>query len=945
MSDTAGAVQQVVQALNVLYTDPNPAAKEKANAWLSDFQKSEAAWSTAQLILFAPDAPVEPKLFAAQTFRTKISYDLAQLPSAHLLPLRDSLLTALRSFASGPRVILTQLCIALADLALQLTSAEWADPPTSMVEMFGKEPAMAGALLEFLQVLAEEYSGNLKLDVKSDFGRPEEGKAGQQAAQVIGLLSMYVQAPGVTPALQNQCFATLGAWMKTGQATASNVSGTPLLDSLFTALASDELFDAAVDALVNLIHETQELQDNMAVIQDLVPRLIALRPALLSEDVREDEDKMRGYCRILVEAGEWYEPLVVPHLDSFLPLVEAIAICASCDHLEVVGITSNFWYRLTHGVRKSRGDPKIQPLLDVYAGLIGTIIKHLHYPDDSAALAGQERDDFRTFRHDIGDTLKDCCAVLGATACLRRSYDIISETLAKGAGGAAVRWQDVEAPLFSMRSMGAEVDPSENEVMPLIMDLMPKLPSHPKIRYAATLVIGRYTQWINLHPDHIQFTLPYVSSGLEDSDVEVSAAAAQTMKYLCKDCSYHLIPYLSQLHTFVQSVSAKLSPEDLLDISAAIAHIIAAMPPSEAPQALSLFCMPLVEIVHNVTVKEGVASRDDLRLATDALERLDMFLAIVDRLPNGLPPSCAGTCEQGWAVLDAFLVKYGSNLQAGVAEKTCVAVRRGLQFFEEEAFKVAPSVLARMASSFEVQPASSYLWITAKMVAFFSRRGDPTFDEALKSAFERESNKLFGLLQSMPPSQVADVLDDYVHLVADIVEYAPALLFLSPSFPGAFQTALSTATLLSPAVALAALDAIRAVIGHESLHQAAGGQVYGVPFPPTFAPAITAVIDSVAFQLVSILVEGLVDGMEDVSSNALTLLRVMAAQFPSQLAASVPNAIEALEVRFASAAEKTEFMTRFSNAGNPNQVKDAFTWLLRTSRKSRERARVLEDRR
>lgn len=31
------------------------------------------AWATSQLILFAADAPIEPKLFAAQTFRMKVS--------------------------------------------------------------------------------------------------------------------------------------------------------------------------------------------------------------------------------------------------------------------------------------------------------------------------------------------------------------------------------------------------------------------------------------------------------------------------------------------------------------------------------------------------------------------------------------------------------------------------------------------------------------------------------------------------------------------------------------------------------------------------------------------------------------------------------------------------------------------------------------------------------
>lgn len=64
-----------------------------------------------------------------------------------------------------------------------------------MIELFGKDPAMAGALLEWLQVLAEEYNSNLKLEVKNDFGR-SGGKSVERGSQVIGLLSMYVSAPG-----------------------------------------------------------------------------------------------------------------------------------------------------------------------------------------------------------------------------------------------------------------------------------------------------------------------------------------------------------------------------------------------------------------------------------------------------------------------------------------------------------------------------------------------------------------------------------------------------------------------------------------------------------------------------------------------------------------------------------------------------------------------------
>ena len=91
-----------------------------------------------------------------------------------------------------------------------------------------------------------------------------------------------------------------------------------------------------------------------------------------------------------------------------------------------------------------------------------------------------------------------------------------------------------------------------------------------------------------------------------------------------------------------------------------------------------------------------------------------------------------------------------------VAEKTCVAIRRGLTFFEEGAFQVAPSLLERMASSFEQAPASSYLWITSKVVANFARQEDPAYKQLVQHTFERQSNKLFEILQSTQPVQISD---------------------------------------------------------------------------------------------------------------------------------------------------------------------------------------------
>lgn len=357
---------------------------------------------------------------------------------------------------------------------------------------------------------------------------------------------LHVRA-GVDSKIQSAVFLALRSWLVAGELTTSQVAATPLFAFAFDALANPQLFDTAVDVLVDLIHETQEIDDNLPVIQEILPRVLALAPRLESEEVRDDPDALRGYCRIFVEAGETYRPLILQHAQTFFPLVQAIAICAQSEELEIVKITFNFWYKLAQSLGKRPSDDFSRPFADVYKGLVQVIIGHLRFPAEDGEMNAQERDDFRSFRHTMGDTLKDCCYVLGSTECLKRSFELIQAALqAAAAPGAEASksWQAIEAPLFSLRSMGAEVDPTDNEAVPLIMSLLPALPNHPKVQYAAILVIGRYTEWIDQHPENLEFCLQYVSKGFESADKEVAAASAQSMRYLCKDCKQVRLPSL-----------------------------------------------------------------------------------------------------------------------------------------------------------------------------------------------------------------------------------------------------------------------------------------------------------------------------------------------------------------------------------------------------------------
>ncbi len=110
-----------------------------------------------------------------------------------------------------------------------------------------------------------------------------------------------------------------------------------------------------------------------------------------------------------------------------------IEIC-NYDDLDVVQITFNFWYYIAEmltldtstsqpsstAVNNIGNSAALAPLSleqraakkaewrDTYAKLIDIMIKHLRYPPILTEWTAKERDEFREFRHVIGDVLKDC---------------------------------------------------------------------------------------------------------------------------------------------------------------------------------------------------------------------------------------------------------------------------------------------------------------------------------------------------------------------------------------------------------------------------------------------------------------------------------------------------------------------------------------------------------
>jgi transportin-3 len=925
------ATATVLEALQALYHNPDAQAKKQANDWLQEFQHSVDAWQTCHTLLVNPEAPLEGRMFSAQTLRAKILYDLSQLPRDSLPSLRDSLLGALSPLVqpgapSGSRAVLTQLALALADLALQMP--EWTDVVQGMITQYGNDPNTVTVLLRFLSSLAEE-SLNPRLPAQPEGSTTIDVLVTGSAEQVIGILSMYIQAPGITSSIQVAIFETMRAWLRAGEFPVMAVAHSPLFTAMFDALGPDDLFDAAVDVICDLVHETQEVQDNQEIVQQILPRIIALRPKL--EEYKEDPDRIRGYCRLFCETGESYRDIIKMHPREAFPLVEAIMACTAYPDLDIVPITFQFWWILA-GIVNRRSDlardENFAPYFDVYANLQTTIIGHLHFPADNENQTPQERDEFRTFRHRMGDTLKDCCQVLGAPACLRKSYDMVVAAMSKPSPS----WQEIEAPLFSMRSMGAEVDPDDDEVMPHIMEILPKLPDHPRIRYAAILVISRYTQWIDRHPENLAFQLQYISAGFDMKDDEVSAAAAQAMKFMCQDCQRHLVPFLPQLHQFVTTVGEQLDQADMVEVCEAIGFVISSLPSADAAAALQQFCAPLIARVEAVANAPGEAQKVDLQKVADALEQIDSYLTIVRTL-DPVPESCYPTAASVYQILDKLLERYAKLYF--ISERVGSILRRGLTFFPERALEpVVQPVLARLSTAFAQTGYSSYLWITGKIASKFARAAQRPGNEALAQllvgAFQTVTDSLGKLLTLKDALEIADVMDDYVHCFMAYIDDLPQQTLTSPVLAQAVSHTLAAIMCPAPQTILVCLDTLN-MLARRMLD----GQ-YQAQLQPIFA--------QFAKPILSLVLQGIVQGYpDDGFDQAPLIIQAVVSSVPGAQAESyATEALAGIPGHVLPPGDKTKFIHAlhdYQAAPANDKLKAALIGLVRAARKARDRGR------
>ena len=402
-----------------------------------------------------------------------------------------------------------------------------------------------------------------------------------------------------------QLLECISSWLR--EIPAANVVNSPLFDAIVNALSIESSFEAAVDCICTILRDTREVDESIEVIQLIYPRLMSLRTKLGAAIASDDQDTFKGLTRLFAEAGEYWVVMIARLPNEFRGLVEAVLECCARDtDRDAISLTFLFWYEFKQIIVMERYKSALEIFAHIWSQLVDIMIKHLEYPEpegpEEADLFDGDREQeekFREFRHQMGDVLKDCCDVITVKECLGKAFNLIQLWISTHGSqvdeNRVSHWQQLEAPLFSMRAMGRMVSPEESVVLHQVIPLIVQIPNHEKLRFQAIMALGRYTDWTAQHPEFLQPQLNFVIAGFKHESKEVVKAAALAFRFFGTDCRNLLTDHVTQLHDFYESVLDELLPASQEEITEGVASVVSAQPLNKIYPMFKLYCDPIIK--------------------------------------------------------------------------------------------------------------------------------------------------------------------------------------------------------------------------------------------------------------------------------------------------------------------------------------------------------------
>ena len=301
--------------------------------------------------------------FAAQTMRNKIQNSFHELPDEAHVSLRDSLIAHLGQITieTNP-IIVTQLCLALADLALLMS--RWTDPVLDLIERLSRNENSLWPLINTISLIPEEISSrNLRLGAnrRDEIQKQLEANSKVVLELLVGSLTNYAHGNQTKLLTVIKCFTS---WICSHAIDVCDTANNVIVAESFNLLNNPDtelkLHDAATDLLCSFL-QCLEVNNQPLIESHITQNIVQLENSYHMAVAQEEIDKAMNFCRIFTTLAESFlDKMINTELDQqphySIKSLDLVLNCIGHYDYEVAELTFPFWYRLSEELYQKNND-------------------------------------------------------------------------------------------------------------------------------------------------------------------------------------------------------------------------------------------------------------------------------------------------------------------------------------------------------------------------------------------------------------------------------------------------------------------------------------------------------------------------------------------------------------------------------------------------------------
>ncbi|KAL6625226.1 armadillo-type protein [Neocallimastix sp. 'constans'] len=736
--------------------------------WLEDYRKTDNAWFMSLEILKSNEENLDLKLFSSQTLRQKIIYELQYLKQ-DAIELKNSITYLLYINKDKSNPILTQLCLALSDLAILCD--DWNNPIEEICELFEKNTEMTSILFQFLAYIPEELNNKqLKLSERKAKIK-EEVLISNIVNNIVEILSYYSMEANNNSRLKSNINNCIYNWIRYKAIKPLKIIKSPLMNYIIKEAINDEI-DEVIGSIINelIISSSTSSETNKELLNYITPTIFEL-----SNHIKyiSSKEVLLIYNLMFETYAEYNIYTIIKNYNDFKFIIASLIELYSI-YPNSIEISYRFFTILQEQLNNIGYQNYKPQFVEAYSVLQEKTL-------NLYKLTSMNNDDEISL--EVFEVMfQNCFLMLNEYDILNSLYESLKNELCNKTNQNEISEDtsnNIEVHLFYLYSIIFNINNDHQNIIREIVKMIPYFPNNEKINNVIIRIIGDLSEYSFNNNIEINEQLNYLISFLENESNRYQGFAS--LLEFTKYCGMYLTNLLDEFCNFYIKVINVYNYQDIYDLLKSICNILIYVSKNDLYYYLNKLNLPLIEKLQLLTSDEYINNPNnninniayDIQ---DIISYISLFFTI--KLNEEIDISENHPIIELYNNYHSILVRILDLCQndENIVEEICNCYIEIMNNCTYHIYPTIENLLERIVLMHKNTKYNCYLWVFTQSIKLYMNESKEDIYYFLLDIFNKFTETVFSI-NSNEIMNYSHVLEEYFHLCNQIIIESPSYVF------------------------------------------------------------------------------------------------------------------------------------------------------------------------